>query len=67
MVKEVKTEVVKIDNGVNSPEITQKPAKIEETTFWISNEEQPSNLQKTAKKELITEIEKYLKDKTALI
>ena len=55
LVKGVKTEVVKIENGVNSPEITQKPAKIEETTFWINNEEQPSNLQETAKKELITE------------
>ena len=55
LVKEVKTEVVKIDNSVNSPKITEKPAKIEETTFWINNEEKPSDSQETAKKEDITE------------
>ena len=38
MVKEVKTEEVEIDNSVNSPKITKKPTKIEETTFWITNE-----------------------------
>ena len=55
LLKEVKTEVVEIDNGVNSPEITQKPAKIEDTNFWINNEEKPSDSQATAKKEDITE------------
>ena len=55
LVKEVKTEVVEIDNSVNSPKITEKPAKIEETTFWIDNEEKPSDSQETAKKEDITE------------
>ena len=55
LVKEVKTEVVEIDNSVNSPEITETPAKIEETTFWIDNEEKPSDSQETAKKEDITE------------
>ena len=55
LVKEVKTEVVEIDNSVNSPKITEKPAKIEETTFWINNEEKPSDSQETAKKEDITE------------
>ena len=55
LVKEVKTEVVEIDNSVNSPKIIEKPAKIEETTFWINNEEKPSDSQETAKKEDITE------------
>ena len=54
LVKEVKTEVVEIDNSVNSPKITEKPAKIKETTFWINNEEKPSDSQETAKKEDIT-------------
>lgn len=56
LVKEVKTEVVEIDSSVvNSPKITEKPAKIKETTFWINNEERPSDSQETAKKEDITE------------
>ena len=56
LVKEVKTEAVEIDNRVvNSPEITETPLKIEESTFWINNEEKPSNSQETAKKEDITE------------
>ena len=55
LVKEVKTEVVEIDNSVNSPKITETPAKIEETTFWIDNEEKPSDSQETAKNEDITE------------
>ena len=56
LVKEVKTEVVEIDSSVvNSPKITEKPAKIKETTFWINNEEKPSDSQETAKKEDITE------------
>ena len=55
LVKEVKTEVVEIDSSVvNSPKITEKPAKIKETTFWINNEEKPSDSQETAKKEDIT-------------
>ena len=56
LVKEVKTEVVEIYSSVvNSPKITEKPAKIKETTFWINNEEKPSDSQETAKKEDITE------------
>ena len=55
LVKEVKAEVVEIDNSVNSLKITKKPAKIEETTFWINNEEKPLDSQETAKKEDITE------------
>ena len=56
LVKEVKTEVVEIDSSVvNSPKITERPAKIKETTFWINNEEKPSDSQETAKKEDITE------------
>ena len=54
-ITEEKTGVVEIDNSLNSPKITEKPAKIEETTFWINNEEKPSDSQETAKKEDITE------------
>ena len=57
LVKEVKTEVVEIDNSVNSPDITDPPAKIEETTFWINNEEKASESQETTKKEDITQDE----------
>ena len=55
LVKEVKKEVVEVDSSVNSPTITEKPAKIKETTFWVNNEEKPSDSQETAKKEDITE------------
>ena len=54
LVKEVKKEVVEVDSSVNSPTITEKPAKIKETTFWVNNEEKPSDSQETAKKEDIT-------------
>ena len=55
-ITEVKTEVVEIDNHVvNSPEITEMPLKIDKSTFWIDNEEKPSNSQETAKKEDTTE------------
>lgn len=54
-ITEEKTGVVEIGNSLNSPKITEKPAKIEETTFWINNEEKPSGSQETAKKEDITE------------
>ena len=39
LVKEVKKEVVEVDSSVNSSTITEKPAKIKETTFWVNNEE----------------------------
>jgi hypothetical protein len=52
---EVKTVVVESDNSVISHEITETPAKIEESTFWIDNEEKLSDSQATAKKEDITE------------
>ena len=50
-----KTEVVEIDNSVISSEITEPPAKIEETTFWIDNEEIGSESQETAKNEDVTQ------------
>ena len=53
--EEVKTEVVESENSVISHEITETPAKIEESTFWIDNEEKLSDSQATAKKEDITE------------
>ena len=49
VVKEVKTEEVEIDNSVNSPKITKKPAKIEETTFWITNEKNPLDSKENAR------------------
>ena len=52
---EVKTEVVESENSVISHEITETPAKIEESTFWIDNEEKLSDSQATAKKEDIRE------------
>ena len=52
---EVKTEVVESDNSVISHEITERPAKIEESTFWIDNEEKLLDSQATAKKGDITE------------
>ena len=55
LVEREKTEVVEIDNSVISPEITEPPAKIEENTFWIDNEEIESESQETAKKEDITQ------------
>ena len=55
LVERVKTEVVEIDNSVISSEITEPPAKIEETTFWIDNEEIGSESQETAKKEDVTQ------------
>ena len=55
IVKREKTEEVEIDNSVISPEITEPPAKIEESTFWIDDEEKESELQETAKKEDITQ------------
>ena len=55
LVERVKTEVVEIDNSVISSEITEPPAKIEETTFWINNEEQASEPQEIAKKQDIIE------------
>ena len=54
LLKREKTEEVEINNSVISSEITKPPAKIEETTFWISNEEKGSEPQKFAKKEDIT-------------
>ncbi|GIR89459.1 MAG: hypothetical protein CM15mP87_09510 [Candidatus Neomarinimicrobiota bacterium] len=55
LVEREKTEVVEIDNSVMSPEITEPPAKIEETTFWIDNEEIGSESQETAKNEDVTQ------------
>ena len=55
LVEMEKTEVVEIDNSVISSEITEPPAKIEETTFWIDNEEIGSESQETAKKEDVTQ------------
>ena len=52
---EVKTVVVESDNSVISHEITETPAKIIESTFWIDNEEKLSDSQATAKKEEIKE------------
>ena len=55
LVKEVKTEVVEIDNSVNSLKITKKPAKLEETTFWIINEEKPLDSKQNTRNEDISE------------
>ena len=55
LVEREKTEVVEIDNSVISSEITEPPAKIEETTFWIDNEEIGSESQETAKNEDVTQ------------
>ena len=55
LVKEVKTEVVEIDNSVNSLKITKKPAKLEETTFWITNEEKPLDSKQNTRNEDISE------------
>ena len=52
---EVKTQVVESENSVISHEITETPAKIEESTFWIDNEEKLSDSQATAKNKDITE------------
>ena len=72
LVKSEKTEEVEIENSVISPEITEPPAKIEETTFWIDSEEKVSEPQVIAKKEKITEKDfiiingvKYVKASTA--
>tara|TARA_B100000073_G_scaffold113342_1_gene91575 strand:- start:1178 stop:2149 length:972 start_codon:yes stop_codon:yes gene_type:complete len=54
-ITEVKTQAVEIDNSVNSREITETPAKIEESTFWIDNEEKTPNSPVIAKKEKVTE------------
>tara|TARA_B100001989_G_C24386547_1_gene387076 strand:- start:1 stop:783 length:783 start_codon:yes stop_codon:yes gene_type:complete len=69
---EVKTEVVESDNSVISHEITETPAKIEESTFWIDNEEKTPNSPAIAKKEKVTEQDfiiingvKYVKASTA--
>jgi len=71
-ITEVKTQAVEIDNSVNSPEITETPAKIEESTFWIDNEEKTPNSPAVAKKEKVTEQDfiiingvKYVKASTA--
>ena len=54
-ITEVKTQAVEIDNSLNSPKITETPAKIEDSTFWIDNEEKTPNSPIIAKKEKITE------------
>ena len=71
-ITEVKTQAVEIDNSVISPEITEMPAKIEESTFWIDNEEKAPNSPAIAKKEKVTEQDfiiingvKYVKASTA--
>ena len=71
-ITEVKTQAVEIDNSVSSPEITETPAKIEESTFWIDNEEKTPNSPAIAKKEKVTEQDfiiingvKYVKASTA--
>ena len=71
-ITEVKTQAVEIDNSVNSREITETPAKIEESTFWIDNEEKTPNSPAIAKKEKVTEQDfiiingvKYVKASTA--
>ena len=71
-ITEVKTQAVEIDNSVNSREITKTPAKIEESTFWIDNEEKTPNSPAIAKKEKVTEQDfiiingvKYVKASTA--
>ena len=71
-ITEVKTQAVEIDNSVNSREITETPAKIEESTFWIDNEEKSPNSPAIAKKEKVTEQDfiiingvKYVKASTA--
>ena len=71
-ITEVKAQAVEIDNSVNSREITETPAKIEESTFWIDNEEKTPNSPIIAKKEKITEQDfiiingvKYVKASTA--
>ena len=71
-ITEVKTQAVEIDNSVNSREITETPAKIEESTFWIDNEEKTPNSPAVAKKEKVTEQDfiiingvKYVKASTA--
>ena len=55
LVKDVKTEVVEIDNSVNSLKITKKPAKVEETIFWITNKEKPLDSKQNARNEDISE------------
>ena len=57
LVKEVKTEIVDFDNSVNSSKITKRPAKIEETTFWITNEEKPLDSKENARNEEISEVD----------
>ena len=71
-ITEVKTQAVEIDNSVNSREITETPAKIEESTFWIDNEEKTPDSPAIAKKEKVTEQDfiiingvKYVKASTA--
>ena len=71
-ITEVKTQAVEIDNSLNSPKITETPAKIEDSTFWIDNEEKTPNSPIIAKKEKITEKDfiiingvKYVKASTA--
>jgi len=54
-ITDLKTQAVEIDNSVTSPEITEIPAKIEESTFWIDNEEKTPNSLVIAKKEKVTE------------
>ena len=71
-ITEVKTQAVEIDNSVDSREIAETPAKIEESTFWIDNEEKTPNSPAIAKKEKVTEQDfiiingvKYVKASTA--
>ena len=71
-ITEVKTQVVEIVNSVSSPEITEPPAKIEESTFWIDNEKKTPDSPVIPKKERETEQDfiiingvKYVKASTA--
>ena len=71
-ITEVKTQAVEIDNSLLSSEIAEMPAKIEESTFWIDNEEKTPNSLVITKKEKVTEQDfiiingvKYVKASTA--
>ena len=71
-ITKVKTQAVEIDNSISSPEITETPAKIEDSTFWINNEEKKPDSPVIAKKEKVTEQDfiiingvKYVKASTA--
>ena len=54
-ITELKTQTAEIDNSVISPEITETLAKIEESTFWIDNEEKTPDSPIIVKKEKVTE------------